>query len=345
MNKLIIDIGNHTTRALLYNSGTRITTPVHLALNNELLTPSVAVFNEDNQIVAIGEEALLWKQTNPEIFFHLEDITSEECFAAFILHVCRAVIKKVRGIGQNIDALVVTTPPNRDMLGSACIDRMKKKLRSLSIHSFVVKNTYEHIIQRSYNVNNGEYVLLYDIGYTHTTIVLAKKTESGIKIVSQTSSGVLSGQIIDSLLFEDIESKLTLPDYDDLTIGLLYNSALEQTIEHIKRKFSEEESFDCPIPNADCNYECSRTSLESMMSKQLADSFSLVSQLMRDSQINVTLIKQVIMYGATCRLPFIEQYLRAYLASNLKINMNEIKNIATHELHSELYGCKAAINL
>lgn len=345
MNKLIIDIGNHTTRALLYNSDTRITTPIHLALNNELLIPSVAVINEDNQIVAIGEDALLWKHTYPELFFHLEDITSEECFAAFVLHVCRDIIKKVHHIGQNIDVLVVTTPSNRDMLDSACIDRVKRELSSLCIHSIVVKNTYEHIIQRSYNVNNGEYVLLYDIGHTHTTIILAKKTESGIKIVSQTSSGGLSGQIIDSLLFQDIESKLTLPDYDDLTIGLLYNSALEQTIEHIKRKFSEEESFDCPIPNADGNYECSRTSLESMMSKQLADSFTLVSLLIRDSKIDATQVKQVIMYGSTCKLPFIATYLKAYLASNLKIIIDEIKNIATQEPHSELYGCKAAINL
>lgn len=345
MNKLIIDIGNHTTRALLYNGSTRTTTPIHLAMSNEILIPSIAVINEDSKIVAIGEEALLWKQTNPELFCHLEDMTDEACFASFIAHICKNIIKSAHCTGQNVDSLVILTPPNRPILSNASIDSLKKELRNQNIHPVVVKNGYEHVLRKIYSVNNGEYMVLYDIGYTHTSIVLAKKTECGIQIVGQTSSEAFSGKIIDSILFQDIESKLSLPDYEDLTIGLLYNSALEQAIEYIKRNCSVDESIVCPIPNASGKYECSRRDLETMITKPLADTFSLVSQLIRDCKIDVALVKQVVMYGATCRLPFIEPYFKTYLASNLKIYINEIKNIATQEIHSELYGCKAAINL
>lgn len=345
MNKLIIDIGNHTTRALLYNGSTRTTTPIHLALNNELLIPSIAVINEDNQIVAIGEEALLWKQTNPELFCHLEDMTDEACFASFIAHVCNNIIKRVYCTGQNVDSLVILTPPNRPILSNTYVDSLVKDLRNQNVHSVVLKNGYEHILQKSYSVSNGEYMLLYDIGYTHTSIVLAKRTECGIQVVGQMSSEAFSGKVIDSILFQDIESKLSLPDYEDLTIELLYNSALEQTIEYIKRKCSIEESFSCPIPNTEGTYKCSQKDLLDMVTKSLGDSFSMISQLVRDSRIDVVMVKQVLMYGSTCRLPFIVPMLKAFLSSNLRININEIKNIATQELHPELYGCKAAINL
>lgn len=345
MNKLIIDIGNHSIRALLYDGDTRNFNQIQLSYTSKMFIPTLAVIDNNDKIVAVGEDALLWKHTNPEALYRLEDIKEDSLLVDFICIVCHTVVRRVQKSGREVNMLVITLPPNIWKQDSTVI---LKKLTDLGIHDIrhlTVTNGYSHILQKCYAVNQGEYVLLYDIGYTHTTIVLAQKTSCGLQIVNQFTSTDFSGRMIDSIIFGDIESTLAIPDYEDLTMKLLYNSVLEESIEYIKRKCSGGDSFSCPIPNAEGMYECNVENLQRMISKPLGDTFSMVAQKFRDSKIEAARVKQVVLYGSTCRLPFIASYLKKYLASNLGINVNEIKNIATQEIHSELYGCKAAINL
>lgn len=345
MSKLIIDIGNYSIRALIYTEKDHISRPVHLSLNNELLIPSVAVINDKNEVIAVGEEAMLWKQTSPEFFYHLDDISAEQCFVSVICKFCELAIELSNKFGTPVDELVVISPPNRAKISDAGIKDIQSKTKQLHVAKTTVTSGYRHVLQKCYTVQNGEYILLYDIGHAHVTAVLAKKTKDGIQIEEQKSSTDISGQIINELLFADIVSNITLPDYDDTTLALLYNSALEKSIEYVKLKCSMSETIKCPIPNTEDIYQCNQKRLGEMITKPLGDSFSMVAQMIRDCKVDPASVKQVITCGSTCRLPFIVPVLKKYLSSNLKININEIKNIATQELHSELYGCKAAINL
>lgn len=346
MNKLIIDIGNHTTRALFYNGRTRRSAPVHLSLNNELLIPTAAVINDNNEMIAIGEEAILWKISDPAKYYSLDDITNEELLLAFVTSSIEYVLTKLDSDNTQILELTILLSPNCNY---AYIDSSKIQKNALSKYGIKKVNLIKDslpICKKVHSLkNDGEYALLCDVGHSQASLSIIQR--QGTQLIPNNFKlfKEFNGTIIESCINKKLEDNVTLPEYQDVSQIAVYNQQIDALSRFIKLLLSKKETCKVPVPGTEDVCSLSRRDLEKAVMEPMTNLLNAILLEIRDSSIDVSLLKNIILHGPTFSLPFIEELLVGYLTSNLRINKNsiEIINVTRSEEYPELVGCYGAL--
>ena len=308
MSQIAIEIGSYSIRAMV-----RDVINGH-AIKRKMSIPSWCAHEEGNGMddFYIGHKAKLWRYRNLAYPIYFKENPDE-----YFRNVITAIVQVIKtwtfeqSRNSQIQALHFVTPVyyrSNDPL----IDDMKKAASEADINQVYFTQSPEAICKRQAYVNDGESVLIYDLGYRGLSLSLLRRNGSKYEHVVQSEYlEDCAGMKIDSLLINDMVTNAP----EDLSSTILLEDAARQ----IKEGLSIYKTYRCAIPGSGEIYTIDRTRFNDLISSIISRSFIETKKLIEKANEKPA---EILICGGTSRIPFIKDrfnYILKEVAPNVSV--------------------------
>lgn len=292
MSQIAIEIGSYSIKAMVRD-----------VINGRVVSrtmsiPSWCAHEEGKGMDGfyIGYNAKLWRFRNIAYPIHFKENPDE-----YFRNVIKTIVQVVKAWAfeqfpnSQVQILHFVTPVyyrSNDPL----VEDMKKAASEVGINRVYFTPSHEAIGKRQAYVNDGESVLVYDLGYRGLSLSLLRRNGSNYEhIVQSEYLKDCAGMKIDSLLINDMVTNAP----EDLSSTIL----LEDAARLIKEGLSVNRIYRCAIPGSGEVYAIDRTRFNDLISSIISGTFMETKKLIDNANEKPA---EVIICGGTSRIPFIK---------------------------------------
>lgn len=326
MSTVSIEIGGNSIRAMIRTNTNYDTAPVEIGdAAGQIFMPSVFAIDADGQ-VHVGEDALRWKY-----YSEFNDIgsieTNEQIFTKSIQSVLELIVGRAKTQGGEEVSRVVMVVPDY-------YEGQKRFIRNAAAQSGIPQidfiEVHEALCQRQAYIDDGKYVVVFDMGHQGLNVSLLKRNKSDYEYIATKRMLDLGGFAFDGIVYRDIVEKCqpSMP-MDDLCAGLA-NNELERISVYVKERLTAVEACQCPIPFSTRLYSTTRKEFEAKLASIVGKGFSACQSLVEDNNVSCSEIEEALVWGGSCRIPYILnrcKYLFKEMNPNIQItNCSSMRN-------------------
>lgn len=292
MSQIAIEIGSYSIKAMVRD-----------VINGRVVSrtmsiPSWCAREDGNGMEGfyIGHNAKLWRYRNIAYPIYFKENPDE-----YFRNVVKAIVQVVKTWAfeqfpnSQVQVLHFVTPVyyrSNDPL----VEDMKIAASEVGINRVYFTPSHEAIGKRQAYVNDGESVLVYDLGYRGLSLSLLRRNGSNYEhIVQSEYLKDCAGMKIDSLLINDMVTNAP----EDLSSTILLEDAARQ----IKEGLSVYKTYRCSIPGSGEAYVIERTRFDDLISSIISGTFIETKRIIDNANEKPV---EVILCGGTSRIPFIK---------------------------------------
>lgn len=266
--------------------------------------PSKVIIKQDGNILVGNQVGIDSWTLGKEIFLDdidFNDIDFEKAYEALIKYISKRVEKQYQ---TSVDDAVMIVPPSY-----ANNDPRKSKITNVFCNCGVRNITFltadVAYCYNSVSIACEESVLVYNIGYNKTHASLVKRLGGDLVSIACAEIKGLGGQIFDSLIYQDIESKVDI-EYNE-KLQLMQVKLIGEICRIIKEELSQSETYRISIPYSSKQYTLQRETFELMIKDDIETSIKETLICIKNSNIPLANIRKVILTGGSAMIPYIQK--------------------------------------
>lgn len=297
------------------------------ALNKRKLSPACfkSEFKRDLGTTTpflLGEEEYLPEQLYTEFFLYFknqaQEQTGEKIEKAYITHPAN--------YGNNKKRLVEKAANNAGLLDVVLVDEPTAAAAGYS--------------QKS-RINEGDIVLVYDLGGGTFDVAIIKKTANGyVHLTEPLGISMCGGVDFDRAIFDDIIRRLGKSDQFDMDRIMKekrFTAALSEVSIQIKHQLSQDDSHTEPIAVGGFDYfdyTLTRQEFEELIRPFVVSTCEKVKDILKNSGLVSTDIDRVLLVGGSSRVPLVRKMVQEALQKEIHMDADP-----------ELAVCQGAVSL
>lgn len=290
MSQIAIEIGSYSIKAV---SRDVVNGRV---VKHTLSMPSWCAYEKETDKYYIGDNAKMWRYRNIAFPIYFKENPDD-----YFRNVAKAIIQYVKMWAElhfpnSPVAILHFVIPMYYKANDPLTEDLKLAADEVGIKRVYFKPSHEAICKRQAYVNNGESVLVFDLGYRNLTISLLRRNRQNYELVAQSECREdCAGMKIDSMLINTMTKELP----GDLASMIL----LEEVSRQIKETLSISNTVRCAIPGNNGVLNIDRIGFNDMISPIITGTFSVAKKMIETIEEKPS---EIILCGGSCRIPFIK---------------------------------------
>ena len=318
-----IDLGTSTSEvAYVDESGRVIVIPNS---ENEVVTPSVVHIERSGQVI-VGNKAREYLFTRPECTFmevkrkfgleeklsaHGKDYLPEDIQSHIIGYLVECAKEYV---GKDVTGVVITVPAYFTDI------QRKQTIRAGTLAGVEVKRVINEPTAAALdyglkNMNECEYILVYDFGGGTLDVTVLELFEGVINVKSSCGNNRLGGKDFDEILMKRIGGA----HYEALMEDPRACMKLRQAATDCKTALSKENSTQVRIPliTAGISIDCTitRDGFEKLIRPLVDSTGTQIDTALDDAGLSASDLQRVILVGGSTRVPLIREFVKEKLGN------------------------------
>lgn len=303
MAVLSIEIGGQTVRAMLRTQNGK-SFPVELGDSaGQYFIPSAFAKDAEGR-VHVGNDAMRRKYSSE--FNNIHTLENDEtAFAKGMQSLLDLAIRKARMQGDGEVYRIAVIVPNQYGNNNPRKSIIRDAASKLGVRDVCFVAAHEALCLRQAYIDDSKYVMVFDMGHLGTQISLLQRKGAGFAMVASQAINDVGGFSFDGIIYRDIFEKCVPAIPEDVMSAALANDELERIAAFVKERLSVDDAYRCPIPFSKRNYAVGMEEFNNRLSSVLGPVYTACQKLTEGNDINKKDISEVLMWGGSCRIPFV----------------------------------------
>jgi molecular chaperone DnaK len=182
----------------------------------------------------------------------------------------------------------------------------------------------------------AEQIVVYDLGGGTFDITVLETGDNVIEVLSTGGDAFLGGDDFDNRLIDWLAAEFKTDSGIDLKSDIMALQRLKESAENAKKELSaaSETEVNLPFITADASgpkhlvKKLTRAKFESMIEDLVDQTIKKIAEVVKDSDLEKTEIKEIIMVGGSTRVPLVQQKVKAFFGKELNKSVNPDEVVA-----------------
>jgi molecular chaperone DnaK len=182
----------------------------------------------------------------------------------------------------------------------------------------------------------AEKIVVYDLGGGTFDVTVLETGDSVVEVLATGGNAFLGGDDFDNRLIDWLASEFKAENGIDLKNDVMALQRLKEAAENAKKELSAatETEVNLPFITADASgpkhlvKKLTRAKFESMIEDLVDETIRKIEEVVKDSDLSKSEIKEVVMVGGSTRVPLVQEKVKAFFGKDLNKSVNPDEVVA-----------------
>lgn len=182
----------------------------------------------------------------------------------------------------------------------------------------------------------AEKIMVYDLGGGTFDVTVLETGDNVVEVLATGGNAFLGGDDFDNRLIDWLVSEFKNENGIDLKNDVMALQRLKEAAENAKKELSSanETEINLPFITADATgpkhlvKKLTRAKFESMIEDLISETVDKIKEVIKDSGVSKTDIKEIVMVGGSTRVPFVQDKVKAFFGKELNKSVNPDEVVA-----------------
>ncbi len=183
---------------------------------------------------------------------------------------------------------------------------------------------------------DSENIAVYDLGGGTFDVTILEAGDGVVEVLSTGGDAFLGGDDFDNRLIDYIAEEFKKDNGIDLKADMMALQRLKEAAENAKKELSTatETEVNLPFITADASgpkhliVKVSRAKFESLIEDLVEKTIAKIDEVLKDSGLSKSEIKEVVMVGGSTRVPLVQERVKAFFGKELNKSVNPDEVVA-----------------
>jgi molecular chaperone DnaK len=183
---------------------------------------------------------------------------------------------------------------------------------------------------------DAENIAVYDLGGGTFDVTILETGDGVVEVLSTGGDAFLGGDDFDNRIIDYIVEEFKKDNGIDLKSDMMALQRLKEASENAKKELSAatETEINLPFITADASgpkhlvMKLTRAKFESLIDDLVEKTIKKIDEVLKESSLNKSQIKEVIMVGGSTRVPLVQERVKAYFGKELNKSVNPDEVVA-----------------
>ncbi len=183
---------------------------------------------------------------------------------------------------------------------------------------------------------DSENIAVYDLGGGTFDVTILETGDGVVEVLSTGGDAFLGGDDFDNRLIDYIVDEFKKENGIDLKADMMALQRLKEAAENAKKELStaNETEINLPFITADATgpkhlvLKVTRAKFESLIEDLVEKTITKIDEVLKDSGLSKSEIKEVVMVGGSTRVPLVQEKVKAYFGKELNKSVNPDEVVA-----------------
>ncbi|MDR2080806.1 MAG: molecular chaperone DnaK [Campylobacteraceae bacterium] len=182
----------------------------------------------------------------------------------------------------------------------------------------------------------AEKIMVYDLGGGTFDVTVLETGDNVVEVLATGGNAFLGGDDFDNRLIDWLVGEFKNENGIDLKNDVMALQRLKEAAENAKKELSSanETEINLPFITADATgpkhlvKKLTRAKFESMIEDLISETVDKIKEVIKDSGVSKTDIKEIVMVGGSTRVPFVQEKVKAFFGKDLNKSVNPDEVVA-----------------
>ncbi|MDR3177977.1 MAG: molecular chaperone DnaK [Campylobacteraceae bacterium] len=182
----------------------------------------------------------------------------------------------------------------------------------------------------------AEKIMVYDLGGGTFDVTVLETGDNVVEVLATGGNAFLGGDDFDNRLIDWLVGEFKNENGIDLKNDVMALQRLKEAAENAKKELSSanETEINLPFITADATgpkhlvKKLTRAKFESMIEDLISETVDKIKEVIKDSGVSKTDIKEIVMVGGSTRVPFVQEKVKAFFGKELNKSVNPDEVVA-----------------
>ncbi len=182
----------------------------------------------------------------------------------------------------------------------------------------------------------SENIAVYDLGGGTFDVTILETGDGVVEVLSTGGDAFLGGDDFDNRVIDYIAGEFKKDNAIDLTVDMMALQRLKEAAENAKKELStaSETEINLPFITADATgpkhlvIKLTRAKFESLIEDLVEKTIAKIGEVLKDSGLSKSEIKEVVMVGGSTRVPLVQEKVKAFFGKELNKSVNPDEVVA-----------------
>ncbi|MDR2790680.1 MAG: molecular chaperone DnaK [Campylobacteraceae bacterium] len=182
----------------------------------------------------------------------------------------------------------------------------------------------------------AEKIMVYDLGGGTFDVTVLETGDNVVEVLATGGNAFLGGDDFDNRLIDWLVGEFKNENGIDLKNDVMALQRLKEAAENAKKELSSanETEINLPFITADATgpkhlvKKLTRAKFESMIEDLISETVDKIKEVIKDSGVSKSDIKEIVMVGGSTRVPFVQDKVKAFFGKELNKSVNPDEVVA-----------------
>jgi molecular chaperone DnaK len=182
----------------------------------------------------------------------------------------------------------------------------------------------------------AEKIVVYDLGGGTFDVTVLETGDNVVEVLATGGNAFLGGDDFDNRLIDWLASEFKKDNSIDLKSDVMALQRLKEAAENAKKELSSstETEINLPFITADASgpkhlvKKLTRAKFESMIEDLVDETIKKIAEVVKDSDLSKSEIKEIVMVGGSTRVPLVQAKVKAFFGKELNKSVNPDEVVA-----------------